>query len=555
MLKPSITEAEILDVLLGDADPRLEARVRQAVRHDPRLAILMEQWRGVIPPLRQAAAPLQALNARVREGVLRQLGDQPLAAHFLVDGAAFEDDPRPRRRLRRRFVALAVAALLLAGLCGPATLGWLWPAIHAGRVSGQIRILHADGSFAALRPGERLGLPLRLQAAPGAEAELELADRGSRLRLAGVGEVAIEGRRTVRQISGQAAYRVAPSWLGGRFTVQIPQGAVEDLGTEFKVTVSGAERSVVQVSEGRVRINQQGGRNVEARAGERAVVAPAATVVEPVPVWTDLAQARAHFTTRLTRLGPAPQDVPLPPPPPGARELVYHSGGLRLRAWVSDAAAASGATSAALVRRPAVVFAHADFSLTAQDWDLTAPFRRAGFIVVLPLLRGERGNPGNFEAFWGEVDDLVAAGDFAAALPAVEPAQVFLAGAGEGGTLAALAALLPSRFAAAATVGAAVDLASLNPGGRLPFDPNVPGERMLRSPCYFPESIRCPLHLILGDADAVRLPASNDLAREAAAAGKPCQVWIVKGDVQAARALGIEESVLIFKDLLSLRRE
>jgi dipeptidyl aminopeptidase/acylaminoacyl peptidase len=43
---------------------------------------------------------------------------------------------------------------------------------------------------------------------------------------------------------------------------------------------------------------------------------------------------------------------------------------------------------------------------------------------MTPTLRGENGNPGNFECFYGEVDDVIAAGRYLATLPYVDPKHI-----------------------------------------------------------------------------------------------------------------------------------
>lgn len=88
-----------------------------------------------------------------------------------------------------------------------------------------------------------------------------------------------------------------------------------------------------------------------------------------------------------------------------------------------------------------MVFAHGGFALGGGDDEMAVPFVKAGFIVMLPAVRAENGNPGNFEVFLGEVDDVIAAGRKAKTLPGADPDRVYLFGHSIGGGLATLAAL------------------------------------------------------------------------------------------------------------------
>jgi len=140
----------------------------------------------------------------------------------------------------------------------------------------------------------------------------------------------------------------------------------------------------------------------------------------------DLAEARRGFTTKLNRRGPAPQEFEDATPPAGVKEVHYTSGGLKLKAWVSEDPG-QGET------RPAVVYLHGGWSFSPIDWQDAVPFVDAGFVVIMPMLRSEKGNPGVYEGFYGEVDDAIAAGRFVSELPYVDKDNVFVAGHSVGG--------------------------------------------------------------------------------------------------------------------------
>jgi hypothetical protein len=121
----------------------------------------------------------------------------------------------------------------------------------------------------------------------------------------------------------------------------------------------------------------------------------------------DYAKARKRFHTTLIKKGPAPEQVCTPTKPPlGVSEIEFPSGPLRLKAWVNRPPAGNERKS------PAVLFLHGGFCFDFSDWQVTQAFRDAGFIVMIPVLRGEDGQPGNFTMFYDEVDDAVNAATY-----------------------------------------------------------------------------------------------------------------------------------------------
>lgn len=61
---------------------------------------------------------------------------------------------------------------------------------------------------------------------------------------------------------------------------------------------------------------------------------------------------------------------------------------------------------------------------------------------MTPMLRGENGNPGNYELFLGEVDDARAAVKWLAGQPYVNPQRIYVFGHSVGGGVAAVLPLL-----------------------------------------------------------------------------------------------------------------
>ena len=105
----------------------------------------------------------------------------------------------------------------------------------------------------------------------------------------------------------------------------------------------------------------------------------------PYPAGDDLAAARAKCPTRLKFEMAAPQEYSEETPPNGVREVFYPSENLQLKAWLSEDPSDGR-------RRPAVVYLHGGFSFAGIDWNDGRPFIDAGYVLMMPMLRGENGN-------------------------------------------------------------------------------------------------------------------------------------------------------------------
>jgi len=148
----------------------------------------------------------------------------------------------------------------------------------------------------------------------------------------------------------------------------------------------------------------------------------------------DYAKARKHFQTKLLRVGPSPQKWNEITPPSGVTEVVYSSGPLKLKAWLSR-------PEAARRKYPAVLFLHGGHSFSMGDWEMSQPFREAGFVVMSPMLRAENGQAGTFSMYYDEVTDVVAAAEYLRHVPYVDPKRIYVAGHSVGGTMTMLSAL------------------------------------------------------------------------------------------------------------------
>jgi dienelactone hydrolase len=145
-------------------------------------------------------------------------------------------------------------------------------------------------------------------------------------------------------------------------------------------------------------------------------------------------ERRAAFTTNLKVRGPAPAEADALNAPENVREVTYPSAGNNLKAWVH--------TTSDTEKKPALVFLHGDFYFSSNDFEQTRPFINEDFVVMCPMLRGENGNPGNYELMYGEVDDAKAAIQWLSQQPYVDADKIFVFGYAEGGAIASLLSLL-----------------------------------------------------------------------------------------------------------------
>ena len=262
----------------------------------------------------------------------------------------------------------------------------------------------------------------------------------------------------------------------------------------------------------------------------------------PGPSTVDLDAARRSFVTRLRVRGPAPQPFQNLVPPPGVKEVTYTSGRLRLKGWLSPDAGDGK-------KRPAVVYLHGGWAFGDGDWEDAEPFAKAGFVLFMPMLRAENGNPGDYESFLGEVDDAIAAGRFLASLPNVDSGNVFVTGHSVGGVLTCLASMLTSPYRAAAALDGYVDMetwAKHSPDAHVPYNRADRDEVRVRNPMAFVESIRCPLKLYVGDAGRA---VNARLAASARKAGKDCELVVVGGDHLGMVSQAVQQAIAWFRRL------
>lgn len=191
------------------------------------------------------------------------------------------------------------------------------------------------------------------------------------------------------------------------------------------------------------------------------------------------------------------------------------------------------------IKKPAVVWDTGGFGGLWEGIDTygeirndqgIASFLDKGIVVFLPTMRGEHENPGNFECFYGEIDDLAAALEHVAARPDVDPERIFLMGHSTGGTNVLLASMRSDIPAGVVCFGGAPDMKSIaadgNGYGKEPYNLRDKKEVRLRSPIVFTSYIKVPVLYIEGD-DSFYVGDAKRMQRIAEDEGIPFRAAIV----------------------------
>ncbi|HWK64102.1 MAG TPA: alpha/beta fold hydrolase [Rhizobiaceae bacterium] len=264
---------------------------------------------------------------------------------------------------------------------------------------------------------------------------------------------------------------------------------------------------------------------------------------DPPLIDRDYAADRKAFQTHILKRGPAP-DVgeSLADPPSGARVVAYRSGKLELLAWRS--------WPQGKAKRPAVLVLHGGNAMGRGHWDLAEPYVKAGYVAMMPSVRGENGQAGIFSGFYDEVDDVLAAGKVLATEADVDPERIFLAGHSVGGTLTMLAAMTSAMFHAASPLSGSPSAFAFF--SRFPedvrFDATNPREFEMRSAVCYATSFKCPTLIQYSSAPARSAPAVDLTADRARSAGLEVESVGVPGDHFTAIPEQIRRSLAYFAE-------
>lgn len=213
----------------------------------------------------------------------------------------------------------------------------------------------------------------------------------------------------------------------------------------------------------------------------------------------NFAEAHDAFTTTLVREENDTDAIPAPPE--GLFDLVSFPS------KVGDLAAYVSSDPGDGQKHPIIIWVVGgwgngidDFPWCYPEWDndqTGSAFWQAGLLTMYPSFRGGNGNPGHYEALFGEVDDIVSAYEYAASLPYVDPDRIYLGGHSTGGTRALLASEYTDKFRAVFCFGA-VDEIKYHNNSQFTFDTENEEEHIMRSPLYWLDNIKSPTFLIEG---------------------------------------------------------
>lgn len=266
---------------------------------------------------------------------------------------------------------------------------------------------------------------------------------------------------------------------------------------------------------------------------------------KPKLIAHDYAKVRTHFRTKLLQKGPAPDKYETLVAPPDGDQIFYRSGAgseLELVAWVSQ-------YKRTRQPKPAVLFLHGGNAMGMGHWNLMKPYMDAGFVVMMPSVRGENGQMGNFSGFYDEVDDVLAAADRMAHLPGVDQNRLFIAGHSIGGTLTMLASMSTHKFRAAAPISGNPD--AFRFFNRYPqdirFDDSNEREFEVRTALCYAESFKCPLRVMHGTEEDHFNDRADLLARRARRAGIRIETDTVAGNHTSALPAEIAQSIHFFQ--------
>lgn len=252
----------------------------------------------------------------------------------------------------------------------------------------------------------------------------------------------------------------------------------------------------------------------EASEGERASGVKEIPKGSKIDASVGFAQAHDAFATTLAR--EEHDDDAIPEPPEGVFDLVYYPS------RVGDLAAYVSSDPGDGEKHPLIIWVVGGWGNGIDDFPFTYPerdndqtgsaFWQNGILTMYPSFRGGSGNPGYYEALFGEVDDIVSACEYAASLPYVDPERIYLGGHSTGGTRALLASEYTDRFRAVFCFGA-VDEVKYHNSSQFTFDRGNLDEYIMRSPIYWLDNVKSPTFLIEGrDGNSANLERMEEIS-------------------------------------------
>jgi dipeptidyl aminopeptidase/acylaminoacyl peptidase len=273
----------------------------------------------------------------------------------------------------------------------------------------------------------------------------------------------------------------------------------------------------------------------------------ACTTTEPTPEKGPPTWAELHAQpTHLLRRGAAPHPF-VDAPPPFGEAVTYPSGEMDHLAWY---AAPEGEGP-----HPALLYVHRGFSLKQKDFALLQPYLDAGFAVFAPGFRAENGNPGWFELWKGELDDLVAAIHWLKARPEIDGARVHGFGHSAGGGLITLLTLMEEpHLATYASSNGIYTMATLGRWAKktnedlVRFPVSDMDERKARVLLENIPEMKHPLLAYTGDKDPWTLEHTAKALKSAEAHGKKIEQRVVPGKHGPSQVPALEDFLKVIRD-------
>lgn len=303
-----LKEEEIVDVLLGKAEPDLEARVKRIVTTDELDARIHARWDGTIEQARALAVPLREAVQRISRNVMDRIHEEssepltdivaPVEGWYNRALALVIGGP-DRSTLRVALPAVAFSFVVLACI-GVLTI-WshsvALQTVTLARAYGNVHAVRSGNADEAvlLRSGDRLRTPVQFRLAAGAQCNVTLPGGNTFVSVAAPASVDVLSAWNVRQDAGRISYRVTHD-PKSPFNVDVPQGRIVDLGTVFEVTVSPGEATLVEVVTGRVRLEPRLGNSIVMKEGQRGLLTEQGVEMEGI-VPQDSALAPRPFPT------------------------------------------------------------------------------------------------------------------------------------------------------------------------------------------------------------------------------------------------------------------
>ena len=261
------------------------------------------------------------------------------------------------------------------------------------------------------------------------------------------------------------------------------------------------------------------------------------------PVWPE----RDSYVTQLTQSGPSPQPYENEDPPEGVQAITYPSGDLQLKAWYAKPTKPG--------KQPALIYFHGGYAFGSDDFAVVESFIDAGFAVMTPMLRGENGNPGAHEHYYGERDDAEAAILWAKQQPEVDPNRVITFGHSAGGVMSAMVSFrLENAVLLTGSVGGLYDWSIFREVSKeeVPFSLSNRLECRLRAPAEHAGYIQIPHIAYIGDDDELAVRGAKVAKHAAAKTEAPLTIVNLKGDHSESLEPAVEAFLTLAKSKTGL---